>query len=262
MAAEAKSDLPKPDKDDDKYVDKLLALCKWSELTERYDDMCAYLKLLLDAKKGDLDDDERNLFSVGFKSVVGNLRRSWRSLNPDHDENSKKDFDGYKTYIQNQINSVCDTVVDLITNTILKKEEAKEGEAENDEEKRKCAEAQTFYHKMVGDYERYKAELLGPAVKSDKASKAYKKAMEIASPLPDTDSTKLGLALNYSVCLFEIAKNKNEAVRVAKDAFDNALKKLDELDDNDYKNSTLIMQLLRDNLTLWTSESDAPPPED
>jgi hypothetical protein len=267
-AQEPKLPVPSPDQDD--YVEKLLALCRWSEVTERYEDMCEYLKLLLKAKEGDLDDEQRNLFSVGFKSVVGNLRRSWRSLDPENGA----DFGPYRTYIQKKIETVCGNVVELIKNPILTKEEEKRGKLEKQAEKgakseikdieeaiRKQAEAETFYHKMVGDYERYKAELKPDEV-SSKAADAYKKATEIAEPLPDTDSTKLGLALNYSVCLFEISKQKEEAVKVAKAAFDNALKKLDELDDNDYKNSTLIMQLLRDNLTLWTSESDPPPQED
>jgi len=260
--------LPVPNPDEGEYVQKLLALCRWSEVTERYEDMCEYLKLLLKAKEGDLDDEQRNLFSVGFKSVVGNLRRSWRSLDP---ENGADKFGPYRTYIQKKIETVCGNVVELIHKPILEKEAEKRHKLEEQQEKknnpdieeliRKQAEAETFYHKMVGDYERYKAELKPDEV-STKAADAYKKATEIAEPLPDTDSTKLGLALNYSVCLFEISKEKNQAVTVAKAAFDNALKKLDELDDNDYKNSTLIMQLLRDNLTLWTSESDPPPQED
>ena len=42
---------------------------------------------------------------------------------------------------------------------------------------------------------------------------------------------------------------------MAKKAFDGAISKLDTLNDASYKDSTLIMQLLRDNLTLWTSEA-------
>ena len=37
-------------------------------------------------------------------------------------------------------------------------------------------------------------------------------------------------------------------------AFDDAIAELDTLNEDSYKDSTLIMQLLRDNLTLWTSE--------
>ena len=37
-------------------------------------------------------------------------------------------------------------------------------------------------------------------------------------------------------------------------AFDDAIAELDTLSEDSYKDSTLIMQLLRDNLTLWTSD--------
>jgi 14-3-3 protein epsilon len=41
---------------------------------------------------------------------------------------------------------------------------------------------------------------------------------------------------------------------MARTAFDEAISDLDNVEDEDYKDATLIMQLLRDNLTLWTSE--------
>lgn len=43
-------------------------------------------------------------------------------------------------------------------------------------------------------------------------------------------------------------------LRLAKAAFDDAIAELDTLNEESYKDSTLIMQLLRDNLTLWTSD--------
>jgi 14-3-3 protein epsilon len=44
------------------------------------------------------------------------------------------------------------------------------------------------------------------------------------------------------------------ACHLAKQAFDEAIADLDTLSEESYKDSTLIMQLLRDNLTLWTSD--------
>eukprot|EP00968_Pinguiococcus_pyrenoidosus_P015290 scaffold1402_cov254-Pinguiococcus_pyrenoidosus.AAC.32 len=48
----------------------------------------------------------------------------------------------------------------------------------------------------------------------------------------------------------------DRACHLAKTAFDEAIAELDSLPEESYKDSTLIMQLLRDNLTLWTSEQD------
>ncbi len=53
------------------------------------------------------------------------------------------------------------------------------------------------------------------------------------------------------------SKNK-DACELAKQAFDDAIAELDTLDEESYKDSTLIMQLLRDNLTLWTSDENEP----
>ena len=63
----------------------------------------------------------------------------------------------------------------------------------------------------------------------------------------------MGLSLNFSVFHYELLNDREEACKLAKDAFDKAIAELDTLKEDSYKDSTLIMQLLRDNLTLWTS---------
>jgi hypothetical protein len=84
---------------------------------------------------------------------------------------------------------------------------------------------------------------------------AYKSAQDIAlTDLPPTHPIRLGLALNFSVFYYEILNSPDRACHLAKQAFDDAIAELDTLNEESYKDSTLIMQLLRDNLTLWTSD--------
>jgi 14-3-3 protein epsilon len=56
------------------------------------------------------------------------------------------------------------------------------------------------------------------------------------------------------VVYYEILNSPDRACNLAKQAFDEAIAELDTLGEESYKDSTLIMQLLRDNLTLWTSD--------
>ena len=74
--------------------------------------------------------------------------------------------------------------------------------------------------------------------------------------LKPTNPIRLGLALNFSVFYYEIMEKQELACKLAKDAFDDAIAQLDNLKEDQYKDATLIMQLIRDNLTLWTSEDE------
>jgi 14-3-3 protein epsilon len=134
----------------------------------------------------------------------------------------------------------------------------------------------------MGDYHRYLAEFATGDKRSDSSNKsleAYKAASDVAvTELPPTHPIRLGLALNFSVFYYEILNSRassqavpcpqtsrpwpvlsalfaaDRACHLAKQAFDEAIAELDTLSEESYKDSTLIMQLLRDNLTLWTSD--------
>merc|ERR1711974_333708 len=112
---------------------------------------------------------------------------------------------------------------------------------------------------MKGDYYRYMAEFQTDDARKDSAENAlvaYKAASEIANTdLPPTHPIRLGLALNFSVFYYEILNSPDRACHLAKQAFDDAIAELDTLSEESYEDSTLIMQLLRDNLTLWTSDT-------
>merc|ERR1712195_201499 len=90
---------------------------------------------------------------------------------------------------------------------------------------------------------------------ANSAKLAYEEAHTVAEKdLPVTHPIRLGLALNFSVFLYEVLSNPDEACKMARTAFEDAIAELDNVAEDSYKDSTLIMQLLRDNLTLWTSE--------
>jgi len=93
-------------------------------------------------------------------------------------------------------------------------------------------------------------------VATDDSKKSYQEAFDIAkSKMQPTHPIRLGLALNFSVFYYEILNSPDRACHLAKQAFDDAIAELDTLNEDSYKDSTLIMQLLRDNLTLWTSDT-------
>merc|ERR1719239_2051189 len=112
---------------------------------------------------------------------------------------------------------------------------------------------------MIGDYYRYLTEAFKTTGDyKDQCNQFYENAMKIATEtLEATHPTRLGLALNYSVCHYEILDQPKEACSLAKKAFDEAIEKLDNLNDVSYRDSTLIMQLLRDNLTIWSQAEEA-----
>jgi len=224
----------------------LVFMARTAETAERYEDMCNYLRELValsDSKKWDLNVEERNLLSVAYKNVIGVRRASWRTLNSDEHKDNPL-IGEYKRQVEKEMNDICKDVINLLESVLLKNNVKED-------------ESRVFYLKMTGDYYRYLAEFManGHDIKS---SKYYGDAMAIAEKiLKPTHPIRLGLALNYSVCQYEILKDKKKASDLARDAFDKAISKLDELDEASYKDSTLIMQLLRDNLTLWTSGDDA-----
>jgi len=245
----------------DNKREKLVMMARWAESAERYDDMCKCMKALVDLlQDDDLTIDERNLLSVAYKNVIGARRQSWRTLNAEsQDEKQIELIQAYKKQVERELNDICQDILGLLESKLIKPEVADSIVVGEDKEivTSPEGEAQVFYLKMSGDYYRYLAEAVPDQTNESKAAEFYKRAFELSEKvLEPTHPIRLGLALNYSVCFYEILKDKKKACELAKTAFDEAISKLDKLEENDYKDSTLIMQLLRDNLTLWTSTDD------
>merc|ERR1712084_150427 len=146
--------------------------------------------------------------------------------------------------IESELVEICDDILSIIEENLIPNSTSEE--------------AKVFYYKMKGDYHRYLSEFQQGDTRKSSASSAldaYQSASEVASSdLPPTHPIRLGLALNFSVFYYEILNSPDRACHIAKQAFDDAIAELDSLNEESYKDSTLIMQLLRDNLTLWTSD--------
>jgi 14-3-3 protein epsilon len=198
----------------------------------------------------DLSVEERNLLSVAYKNTIGSRRTAWRALSSIEKKEEQKGsknlplLKGYKAKIEGELNKYCNEILSLIDNQLIQK-------ANN-------AEARVFYHKMKGDYYRYISEYTSGAAHDaagNKAHSAYQEATSIAeADLKTTHPIRLGLALNYSVFHYEVKNDPGFACQLAKKAFDDAIADIDQIEEDQYKDATTIMQLIRDNLTLWTSE--------
>ena len=90
----------------------------------------------------------------------------------------------------------------------------------NDHSLKKAADddSKTFYLKMIGDYYRYIAECVKGdklAEVTEKALDFYAQATEAAKELKTYNSTRLGLALNFSVFYYELKNDSKRACEIA-----------------------------------------------
>merc|ERR1711879_721095 len=148
--------------------------------------------------------------------------------------------------VEAELQKICDTILGLLDNNLISKAST--------------GESKVFYQKMKADYYRYIAEFTDGDAKAkaaENARLAYEEAHKVAEKdLAVTHPIRLGLALNYSVFQYEVLQNPDEACKMARTAFEESIGELDNVPEDSYKDSPLIMQLLRDNLTLWTSDQE------
>jgi len=234
----------------------LLQKAKLAEQAERYDDMASLMKTVTE-KGGELSNEERNLLSVAYKNIVGARRSSWRVISSlEHKaeglEEKQRLAKEYREKVEQELNNICQEVINLLDKHLISLAQS--------------AESKVFYLKMKGDYYRYLAEVASAEEKNKVVShsqQAYQEAFDLAvKDMQPTNPIRLGLALNFSVFHFEIQDDSGAAIQLAKGAFDDAIAELDTLNEDTYKDATLIMQLLRDNLTLWTSNDAAAPADE
>jgi 14-3-3 protein epsilon len=223
-------------------------MAKLSEEAQRYDDMVQYMRKIA-MMNVETTAEERNLLSVAYKNVIGTRRTAWRIIHSVSQKEENKvhlaKIKEYQAKIEGELRQISDAITKLLTENLIPSS--------------KSGASKVFYYKMKGDYHRYVAEFSVDDAKKQAAQlslEAYKAAGDIAeAELLTTDPIRLGWALNFSVFYYEIMSSPDKACQLAKKAFDEAAADIDKIDDESYKDCTFILQLLRDNLTLWNSEN-------
>lgn len=231
-----------------------ICYCKLCEQAERYDDM---LEVINEVAKldGGLSNEERNLLSVAYKNAISSRRASWRTLlshfelleseeeGPTKTAN-KKALETLLGKCEKELEDISGQILNLLDNHLIKTAS--------------IPETKVFYLKMKGDYWRYLAEFQ----KGDKRKKsteeslaAYQEATKAAEELSPANTVRLGLSLNFSVFYYEVEKNREKACEIARAARDSANEDPMAPNQSNMRDRMLIIQLLEDNLNLWTSES-------
>merc|ERR1712187_588442 len=141
----------------------------------------------------------------------------------------------YCSKVESELSKICNTILGVLDTNLIPKAST--------------GESKVFYQKMKADYYRYIAEFSEGDKKKEAAESAraaYDEASKVAEKdLAVTHPIRLGLALNFSVFQYEVLSNPEEACKMARTAFEDAIAELDNVAEDSYKDSTLIMQLLR-----------------
>ena len=225
-------------------IETKIFMARVADQAERYEDMVVFLKEIITESDDDVSVDVRNLLSVGFKNLIGSRRAAWRTVSAIEQNKKYEQYSGrcgeYKAQIEKELADLCEDIIESVKDQSIKKASS--------------PESKTFYLKMIGDYYRYIAE----CVKGDKLAEVtehaldfYTQATEAGKELPTYNSTRLGLALNFSVFYYELKNDSKKACELAQEALDGAKADIESMDNDDARDAISIVELLKENLDLW-----------
>jgi len=225
-------------------MEKKIFMARVADQAERYEDMVEFLKDIMTESPEDLSVDVRNLLSVGFKNLIGSRRAAWRTVSAIEQNKKYEQYSSncgeYKTKIEDELSALCEDIIKAVDEKAYPKADS--------------PESKTFYLKMIGDYYRYIAECVKGdklAEVTEKANEYYGKATTEAKELPTYNSTRLGLALNYSVFYYELKNDSKKACELAQEALDGAKQDIESMDNDEARDALSIVELLKENLDLW-----------
>ena len=231
--------------------EEYMKYAKLADQLECYEEMFEGMVNIVKRFKEPLNQDERNYLAIALKNMMRQKRSEWHSLEAilsiDKNAEYTKVGDVLKEKVGKEVKRLCTDVTKLIDEKLLKNPEN--------------VKAEIFFLKMKGDYYRYMTEVcsagreLGDVI--SKSNQAYEKAWNLAvKKLPTANTLRLGLALNFSTFFYEVKKQPKMACKMAEGAIEGTVTGLDSVSEDDKNDISQVIDLLRDNLTLWRSEME------
>ena len=220
--------------------------------------MIDLLKPYFERKANDLTLEERNILCLAYKNAVGMRRIAWRAATAvqkigKYEDKYTNETSEYQKKLESELVDMCKDMLNLITKHLMPK--AKKGGK---------VESEAFYFKLQGDYFRYVAEV-GEGDRLEKATgralDCYNKGIEKAEQLSPADPTRLSLLLNFAVFCYENIDQKEQAVEMANQAYEDALSDIDKIDRSKAQESATILEFIRENLNLWKQKGQGEGPK-
>lgn len=225
-------------------------MAKLYESTEKFDKMVECINSYV-IQNPVLNKEEVNLLSSGYKNVINRKRIAWRDLvtknNEDLSTKKKKAeiIAELKKEAEDEIISIADRLLVIIEKYLIPN-------AKTDENK-------VLFLKMKADFYRYKAEITDGKEYEENhklSESAYSEGYKLSEQLPISNPVRMGLTLNFSVLYYEVKLQREKALSIAEKAYAESLTIIDELDKTLSKDTLLIIQLLKDNISKWKNDGE------
>ena len=228
--------------------DRYIFIAKVLSQTDRIKEVIENIKKAIDINPV-LELDERNLLTSAYKTIVSIPRKGLRDIKI-AEENEEEEEYSQECRNQEQIikNEVTQELIDYC-NDLIQLLDSKLIPSTNE------VEPTVFYYKLKGDYYRYICEVQSDDEREEsveKAKQCYWDALNLSKKqLEQYKPTALGLILNYTVFLFEIMEQRNEAIDLADTTYKECLPLLDQNSERSKNEAATILQLLKNNISLW-----------
>ena len=241
-------------------IEDNLYLVRICHMSGQHELVIKYIEELIKQRNGNLPEEERNLLFSALKSLINFRRGSWRTVNALETKEKKNEsrllprVSQLKSQLYDEIYNYVNKGLQIIENQLWKN-------ANSDELK-------VNYSKIKADYNRYLLELIPKENENtinelrNKVDENYKIGLSFCTNLSSTNSSKIGLILNYSVFLFENIGDQERAYKIAIDTYTSSTQALndDNYDMKLVKNLKVILGLLKDNIVKWAEVLGKPNP--